>query len=72
MRTMANDPKGFRTHGAERHVYSQSYRRMEIFEDRFTDQFFIKGRPGEQFGSISLCEDEIDRVMDRPKQAFAP
>ena len=29
------------------------------------DQFFIKGSPGEQFGLITLCEDEIDRLMDK-------
>jgi len=52
-----------------RHVYAQSYRRIEIFEDVLTDQFFISGSPGEQFASLSLCEDEIDRRMDREKSA---
>lgn len=47
-----------------RQTYAQSYRRTAIYQDRLTDQFFIEGSPGEQFGSLSLCEDEIDRRKD--------
>ncbi len=54
---------------AGRHVYAQSYRRIEIFADIVTDQFFINGSPGEQFATLALCEDEIDRRMDRERPA---
>ena len=49
---------------ASRHIYAQSYRRTEIFQDLVSGHFSIRGNPGEQFASLSLCEDEIDRRMD--------
>jgi hypothetical protein len=49
---------------ASRLVYAQSYRRTGIFQDRISGCFSIQGNPGEQFASLSLCEDEIDRRMD--------
>lgn len=53
---------------ASRHVYAQSYRRTGIFQDRISGHFSIQGNPGEQFASLSLCEDEIDRRMDAVSQ----
>lgn len=54
-----------------RFQYAQSYRRVEIYEDVLSGQYFIGGTPGEQFDSLAHCEDEIDRRLDRESRKAA-